>query len=98
EPVEPHPLLGGRAAFLEGQVALLVLLPRPARTGVVAADARAGAHDGRGLVLHGGAALPARRGGRFAVRLDGLLLPALRERRQGSGGATLRRLRRRRLL
>src|SRR5207248_6400923 len=82
EAMNLHRLLCGRAALLEGQVALLVLLSRPTRAGVVAADARPGAQVGGGRVLHDGAALPARRRGRLAMRLDGLLLPALWKRRQ----------------
>src|SRR3954468_23768817 len=45
-------LLGRRPALLEGEGAFLVLLPRAAGAGIVAADARSGPDDGRGLVLH----------------------------------------------
>src|SRR5512132_2455151 len=82
--------LVGRGALLHRQVALLVLLAAPARAGVVAPHPRPGADDGRGLVLHHRAALAAGGGGRLAVALDGLLLAALRQRRQCAGGAPLR--------
>src|ERR1700682_6586336 len=97
-PIEPGHLMlsfSRGAALFERQVAFLVLLAAPARTGIVAADARAGTDDGRGLVLH---RRGARRRRRLAVGLDGRLLAALRQGRQRPRGAALNRLLRRGLL
>src|SRR5712664_2624688 len=66
---------GGSAALFQRQMTLLVLLPRPARAGIVPADAGSRADDGRGLPLRRRAL--ASGGRRIAVRLDGLLLAPL---------------------
>src|SRR5436853_7334002 len=76
EPETGDSVRGGRSALLERQMALLVLLARPARAGIVPSHPRTCPHDRRGRVLHGG---PARGARRLPVCLDRLLLAPLRQ-------------------